>query len=185
MTSPVSARFELVDHAGRTVTEEDYRGKWMLIYFGFTNCEVVCPRTLGKLDAVLEDLGPLVDKIEPLFISVDPLRDTPQAMSDYLSSGHARFTGLTGSSEQSIRAQQAFRVFVHERGSGPSSTAHTAFTYLIDPSGQYATHWPESADGSRIARDLSDRIQADEQVAVAAPTIAVPAEPSSGCCCEH
>src|SRR5882762_1597942 len=93
---PVGGSFQLVDHHGRAVTEASYHGRFALLFFGFTHCCVVCPRALTKLSGVLDALGPLADRVQPLYITVDPERDTPDVMRAFLQA-YPRFTGLTGS----------------------------------------------------------------------------------------
>src|SRR5580658_8930024 len=102
--------FELIDHHGRSISDRSYRGRYALIFFGFTNCRIVCPRVLKKLCGVLETIGSLADRFEPLYITVDPERDTAEVMRAFLRS-YPRFTGLTGSREQIDTAKRVFRVF--------------------------------------------------------------------------
>ena len=112
-TSPLSSiggSFSLIDHDGQDVSDETYRGQYILIFFGFTNCRVVCPRALAKLSIVLDFLGPLAGRIRALYVTVDPERDTPHAMRAFLQS-YPRFTGLTGSRQQIDCIKKAFRVF--------------------------------------------------------------------------
>jgi protein SCO1 len=144
VSAPVQGSFALVDHHGRPVTERTYRGRWMLVFFGFTHCRVVCPRALGRLDDVLDALGPLAERVLPRYVTVDPERDTPQVMREFLAGSHPRFTGLTGTRAQIEAAQRAFRVFSRRRPGHADDqgydVAHTAITYLLDPVGDYAGH---------------------------------------------
>lgn len=155
--------FELVDHDGRTVTEASYAGQWLMVYFGFTHCRVVCPRSLGKLSGVLASLpDDVAAMIRPLYISVDPERDRPEVMKRYLADSYPRFTGLTGTAEQIDAAKAAFKVFA-ERKADPEdpdgyAVPHTSITYLIDPDGGYATHWVETRDPADIVADLTRRL---------------------------
>jgi protein SCO1/2 len=96
MSAPVEAAFDLVDHHGEAVTADTYRGRWLLVFFGFTHCRVVCPRALRRLSAALDALGPLAGRLRPLYVSVDPERDTPEVMRAFLAEHDARITGLTG-----------------------------------------------------------------------------------------
>ena len=160
----VTAKFNLVDHDGRPVTEASFRGRWLLVYFGFTHCRVVCPRSLTRLSNVLDALAPdLAQTIQPLYVTVDPKRDTPAVMRDYLSTRYPRFLGLTGSDEQVGEAKEAFKVFSRPKPD-PHDPAnydvpHTAITYLIDPAGAYATHWPETRNTDDIVSDLQARLR--------------------------
>lgn len=88
MSTAVVPRYALVDHHGRTVTEQDFAGRYQLVFFGFTHCRMVCPAALGKLSTVLDDLGPLAERIQPLYISVDPERDTPEVMRAFLEESY-------------------------------------------------------------------------------------------------
>src|SRR4051794_22059838 len=101
---PVCASFALTDHDGRNVSEADYCGRFMLVYFGFTHCRAVCPRALTRLSDTLAALGATADRVAPLYISVDPARDTPGVMKAYLQQRFPRFTGLTGTQEQTDAA---------------------------------------------------------------------------------
>lgn len=155
----VTAKLNLVDHDGRPVTEASFIGRWLLVYFGFTHCRVVCPRSLTRLSNVLDAIGPdLAQTIQPLYVTVDPQRDTPAVMRDYLSTQYPRFLGLTGTEEQIAEAKEAFKVFSRPKPD-PNDPAnydvpHTAITYLIDPAGAYATHWPEIRNADDIVSEL-------------------------------
>lgn len=158
MNAPIENRFALVDHHGRPVTEATYRGRMLLIYFGFTHCRVVCPRSLGKLSAVLEALGPAAAAITPLYITVDPARDTPEVMKTYLETSFPRFTGLSGSAEEIDAAKRAFRIFA-QRKENPKDPEgydmpHTAISYLIAPDGQYLAHFIDGVEAQVIAEKL-------------------------------
>lgn len=160
---PVEPRWALTDHNGRRVTEDDFRGRYQLVFFGFTHCRVVCPRTLSKLTAVLNDIGELAERIQPLYISVDPKRDTPDVMRMFLERAYPKFLGLTGSTEEAEVAKSGFRVFAGRREDpdDPDGYAvpHSALIYLIDPEGQYVKHFPDVAEADRIADSLKKLIQ--------------------------
>jgi len=104
----IGGPFHLVDDKGHTVTDADYRGRWMLVFFGYTNCPDECPLTLQKMAAALGKLGPLADKVAPLFVTVDPARDTPARLASYLENFDARIVGLTGTDEQIASAAKAY-----------------------------------------------------------------------------
>jgi protein SCO1/2 len=146
--TPVGGPFRLIDHHGVEVTDESYRGRYVLLFFGFTHCKVVCPRALVRLTNVLDRLGPLAERLQPLYVTVDPERDTPEVMRAFLERSYPRFTGLTGSREQVERAKKAFRVFAHRApdADDPASyvVPHSAITYLLDPAGRYATHFTDA-----------------------------------------
>ena len=158
MAHPVTARFSLTDHHGRAVSEADFAGKAMLVYFGFTHCRVVCPRALARLSGALEHLdGRAV--IAPLYITVDPARDTPAVMKAYLDAHHPRFTGLTGSAEQIDAAKRAFRVFAERRPDAGDpdgyGVPHTAITYLIGADGLYLGHFLDGGGAAELAERIA------------------------------
>src|SRR5580658_2457474 len=107
VNGPPLARFELTDHHGRRVTEADFAASFKLVYFGFTHCRVVCPRSLNKLSRALDALGKQAENIQALYITVDPARDTPERMREHLTHNYPRFTGLTGSQEEIDAAKKA------------------------------------------------------------------------------
>ncbi|WP_224387561.1 SCO family protein [Pseudonocardia sp. ICBG1293] len=153
---PIRATYSLVDHHGVGVTEASYRGRWQLVRFGFTACRVVCPRALSLLDDVLDRLGGTAAAVVPLYITVDPGRDTPDRLRSHLGSTHPRFTGLTGTAEQTADAAAAFRVFTRRRDTPTGyDVAHTAMTYLLDPAATPVRFWPDTRDAAGIAADLT------------------------------
>jgi protein SCO1/2 len=107
----IESEFSLIDHTGKPMTDEDFEGKWQLVFFGFTYCPDVCPTTLNDVSIVLEELGAEADQLQPLFITVDPERDTPEVMAEYVANFDPRIVGLTGSPEQIEQATQAFRAY--------------------------------------------------------------------------
>jgi cytochrome oxidase Cu insertion factor (SCO1/SenC/PrrC family) len=133
----IESEFSLVDHTGNPVADEDFAGKWQLVFFGFTACPDVCPTTLIEVSAVLEELGDDAEQITPLFISVDPERDTPEVMAEYVANFDPRIVGLTGSPEQIKQAAQAFRAYyvkVEQKNQPDGYTMdHSAFLYLMGP----------------------------------------------------
>lgn len=155
--------FSLIDHHGQKVSEASYPGRFLLVYFGFTHCQVVCPRSLTRLTTVLESLpDQIATKLQPLYITVDPERDHPDVMRRYLEEKFPRFTGLSGMPEQIESAKEAFKVFAR-RKSDPGDpdgyvVPHTSITYLIDPDGGYATHWVETKTVDEILTDLKQRL---------------------------
>jgi protein SCO1 len=162
-TNHVQARFRLMDHDGVLVTESTYRGKYLLVFFGFTHCKMVCPRALGRLSRVLERLGQAADRIEPLYITVDPERDTPEVMKAFLFQNYSRFTGLTGSTGDIDAAKQSFRVFAKKTSDPDDPQAyqmpHSAFTYLFDENGEYLMHFTDAAEEDELVRRLLPVLQ--------------------------
>lgn len=157
-TAPIEATYALTDHHGRSVTERDFAGQFQLIFFGFTHCRKVCPRVLTSLSGVLDGLGEIADRLQPLYVTVDPDRDTPEVMRRFLEAGYPRFLGLTGTLEACRAAQLAFKVFA-QRAADPDrpedyAVPHSALTYVLDPEGRYLTHFLDVADVERIATRL-------------------------------
>lgn len=162
----IDASFSLVDQDGNPTTEQTYRGRWMLVYFGFTNCRVVCPRSLAKLSTALESLGSRSEQLVPLYITVDPDRDTPAVMKAWLGEHYPRFAGLTGTQDQVAAAKAAFRVFAQRKADAEDpdgyAVPHTAITYLIDPQGKYRAHFVDALDQGVIADRIMDILSEED-----------------------
>ena len=138
----VGGEFHLVDQDGRPVDQTMLDGKWSLVFFGFTYCPEFCPTTLAELAAVQQRLGAQADDLQIVFISIDPQRDTPQALKDYLSSdGFPQGTiGLTGTPEQVAQAAKAYRAYYEKVGEGDGYTMnHSLTVYLMGPDGEFRT----------------------------------------------
>lgn len=136
----IGGPFTLVDTAGRTVSSDDLKGKFLLIFFGFTFCPDICPTELQTVGHALDMLGARAERITPVFITVDPARDTPAAMKDYVTAFHPRMVGLTGTRAQTDAAAKAFRVYYRignpsQPGAMDYLVDHTSFLYLIGPDG--------------------------------------------------
>ncbi len=148
-------RFSLTDHHGRPVTENTYRDKFLLVYFGFTHCRAVCPASLNRTSEVLNLLGANSERVQALYISVDPERDTPQVMKTYLEEKYPRILGLTGTMEQVGAAKKVFHVFAKakpdEEDPDGYVVPHTAFLFLIGPDGNYLTHFPDHLAADTVA----------------------------------
>lgn len=156
----VGGPFSLLDQTGKRVTEKDFRGRYMLVLFGYTYCPDVCPSGLQVMSAALEQLGPKADRITPIFISVDPERDTPAQLAEYIKSFHPRMVGLTGTADEIAAAARAYRVY-YKKVDDPKSTAgftydHSAFVYLMGPDGKYVTHFTHTSTPDTIAKRLAE-----------------------------
>lgn len=136
----IGGPFRLTDHRGRAVTDQDYRGRPMAVFFGFTHCPDVCPTALGDMTAQMEALGPDADRIQWLFISVDAERDTPAAMAQYLEAFDSRIIGLSGTEEQIAEVARGYRVYYQRvpLDGGNYTMDHTASIFLIDAAGRFA-----------------------------------------------
>ncbi|HEX2753515.1 MAG TPA: SCO family protein [Alphaproteobacteria bacterium] len=132
--STVGGAFTLTDHNGNAVTEKSWPGKKKLVFFGFTYCPDVCPAGLEKITTVLNALGDSVAEVQPLFISTDPKRDTPERLKEYLADYHASLVGLTGTEEQIEQAKSAYKVYAAKAEGGDAENYlinHSAYVYLM------------------------------------------------------
>jgi protein SCO1/2 len=155
----VGGPFSLIDGDGKPVTEQTWRGKYMLVYFGYTFCPDVCPTTLTAVSHALDKLGSKSDRIQPLFITVDPKRDTPAVVKQYAAAFGPRIVGLTGSPEQVAAAAKAYRVYFAEHRTGPGpddySMDHSSVLYLMGPDGRFIAPVRADQDGPELAAALT------------------------------
>jgi protein SCO1/2 len=156
--------FNLVDHTGRPVTERDFAGRWMLVYFGFTFCPDVCPTELGTIAAALDAMGPAGEAVVPALITVDPERDGPAQLADYVGRFHPRMVGLTGAPEQVAEAARRYRVYyakARQSGATDYLMDHSSFVYLVGPDGRVrALFRPETspeAMAAAVSAQLANR----------------------------
>lgn len=156
----VGGSFRLIDDSGTPVTERSYFGKYLLVFFGFTNCRTVCPPALARIDQALDRLGDLADRVRALYVTVDPERDTPEVMRAFLKANHPRLTGLTGPAGEIESAKTAYHV--HSRRVGDPDgyrMPHSAFTYLMGPAGEYLTHFVDPVDSKDIDTALESFLE--------------------------
>ncbi len=154
----IGGAFALTDHTGKARTQADFAGKHLLVQFGYTFCPDVCPTELQKAAAVLEALGGEADKLQVLFVSIDPARDTPAVLADYVSAFHPAIVGLTGSAEQVHAAARAYKVYYakgEDTGDGGYLMDHSTFTYFMDPAGRYLRHFSASNGPEEMARQIA------------------------------
>lgn len=155
----IGGPFSLVDAAGRSVTEKDFAGRPMLVYFGFTNCPDVCPAGLQIIAAALDELGDKAKGLTPLFITLDPERDTPEALGKYVASFHREIVALSGTPEDIQRVTKAYRVYatkVAQEGATDSYTIdHSTFMYLMDGKGEFVKHFPHTVAADTLAAELA------------------------------
>ena len=155
LASAIGGPFRLVDQNGRTFTDADLKGKWSLIYFGYTHCPDACPTTLNEIAIALQDLGPKRDVVRPVFITVDPERDTPEVLKSYVTSFDAPILALTGTPAEIAQAAKDYRVYYakHPEPGGDYSMDHSSVIYVMDPEGRFtATFTPESSPEDIAAR---------------------------------
>lgn len=155
-TVAVGGPFKLIDGEGKTVTDEDLKGKPFLVFFGFTHCPEVCPTTLFELSEVFKRLGPDADKTAGLFITVDPERDTPAVMKDYLSNFDPHLRGLTGDPAAVEQAIKEYRVYARKvpLDGGGYTMDHTALVYLMDKRGRFVAPFNLKRSADASAADL-------------------------------
>ncbi len=154
----IGGPFTLTATNGATVTDASFRGRYVLIYFGYTNCQDVCPTTLAAVADALDVLGPKATRIQPVFVTVDPQRDTPDILGHFTALFTPRLVGLTGTQGQIRQMQQHYRVssIVHP-GSGPMgyTVDHSSVLYLIGPDGRYLAPIRADESGSDMASDIA------------------------------
>lgn len=159
----ITTRFSLVDQTGKAVTEKDYQDKWKLVFFGFTHCPDVCPTALNTVASVMTSLGTSADRLTPIFITVDPTRDTPKVMAEYVSAFDKRIVGLTGTEPQVAKAAKAFRVYyarVQQKSARDGYTmSHSSFMYLMAPNGRFVTHFGHGDKPADIAAKIEKVIR--------------------------
>jgi cytochrome oxidase Cu insertion factor (SCO1/SenC/PrrC family) len=157
----VGGPFALTDQDGNKVTDQTYKGKLMLIYFGFTFCPDACPTALGVMSAALDKLDVAGERVVPMLITVDPERDTPSVLKDYVSNFHPRMVGLTGTPEQIAQVAKAYRVYYQKI---PGATAgeylmdHILLIYLMDGDGKYIANFGPQATPDDIAAKIREHL---------------------------
>ena len=156
------ADFELTDHQGTVRTDDDFAGQWLLVFFGFTNCPDICPMTLAEIAAVMDGLGENASRIQPLFITIDPERDTPEALADFVPRFDAGIIGLTGTPEQIGQTADSFHIYYDkiEEAAAPDgyTMGHSSQLFLFDQAGGYAASWQYGTPAEEILTDLRERI---------------------------
>jgi cytochrome oxidase Cu insertion factor (SCO1/SenC/PrrC family) len=153
----IGGPYRLVNQDGKPVSDRDFRGRYQLIYFGYTFCPDVCPTTLALIAAALEKMGPDANRIVPIFISVDPGRDTPQVIKKYLAAFDPRFVGLTGSQSELSKVEKEYKVYAQKEPlkGGTYAVSHSSVIYLMGPKGKLVTFYNEVLTPEQLAKDLS------------------------------
>jgi cytochrome oxidase Cu insertion factor (SCO1/SenC/PrrC family) len=162
--APVGGPFELTDQTGHRRTDADFRGRLVVLYFGYTTCPDVCPTELQSISLALDQLGTAADTVQPLFVTVDPERDTPARLADYVSSFHPRLIGLTGSPAEIRKTAIAYRTFFAKNGAtrpGDYSVDHSGFIYLVGKDGRYLGFLPPGLAPDVIADAIRARLGAE------------------------
>ncbi len=154
----VGGPFELTDESGKPVTDQAYRGKYMLIYFGFTFCPDVCPTELQVMAGALQKLGAKGARVQPIFVTIDPERDTPEVLARYVKQFDPRLVGLTGTAEQTATIAKEYRVFYEKVKDNESSADytmdHSSIVYLMGPDGGFLTFFPPATSPDEMAAKI-------------------------------
>jgi protein SCO1/2 len=158
----VGGPFTLVNDRGNTVSSEDFRGKYMLVYFGYTYCPDVCPTTLNSIAQAMDKLGAKAKQVQPIFITVDPQRDSPTVLRQYVSAFSPSLIGLTGTSAQVAAVAKEYKVYYakHVTGPGPNdySMDHSSIIYLMGPDGTFIAPIAASDSGPQMAKEIAKRM---------------------------
>ncbi len=162
LSRAIGGPFRLVASDGRTVTERTYRGKWLLVFFGYTHCPDVCPTTLNTIAAALRQLGAEAAQVQPLFITVDPRRDTPQVLANYVKAFGSHIVGLTGTTEQIAAVAHEYKVYYSKEMTAKQLdyfVDHSAFIYVMDPNGKFVQVISNTASAGQIAARLRQLLE--------------------------
>lgn len=164
----ITNAYTLTDHSGRPVTPDTYAGRWQLVFFGFTYCPDICPTTLAYIGSVMDMLGPDANRVAPIFITVDPVRDTVEVMAEYVAAFHPRLIGLTGTEAQVAEAAANFRVWDErsEDAAAPDGylMAHSGYIYLMRPGGGFESVFQEGGQPPQaLAEQISLLIEKDDR----------------------
>jgi cytochrome oxidase Cu insertion factor (SCO1/SenC/PrrC family) len=149
----VGGPFALIDHTGRKRTDADFRGKLLIVYFGYTRCPDVCPTDLIQISLAIDKLGTAGENIQPLFVSLDPERDTPSVLARYVSAFHPRLIGLTGTREQVRAMADSYKAYYAQYvppDGAVGAIDHTGFIYLVGRDGQYVGFFPPGTSADRL-----------------------------------
>ena len=156
----IGGPFTLTDQTGKQVTEADFRGKYMLIFFGYTYCPDVCPTSLTQISTAMDILGDKAKQVVPTLVTIDPDRDTPEVLKDYVAHFHPSVVGLTGTPEQIKQVAKAYRVYYAKVPSEAGNKDdylmdHSAVIYLMGPDGKFVAHFTNTTDGETMAAKIA------------------------------
>ena len=155
----VGGAFTLTDNTGKRVTDQDYRGRYTLVFFGYTSCPDICPAGLQLMAGALDKLGAKAERITPIFISVDPQRDTPEKLAAYVKNFDPRLVGLTGTPDEIAAVAKAYKVYYAKVPSKERpddyTMDHTSIIYVMDPKGEFVTHFTPSTSVDEMAAKLN------------------------------
>jgi cytochrome oxidase Cu insertion factor (SCO1/SenC/PrrC family) len=169
----IGGHFKLTDQHGKEVDEAQFRGKYMLVYFGFSRCPDLCPVSLGTITSALEKIGDKANEFAPVFISLDPEHDTPQVLAEYMKSFYPSFEALTGTQAQVDAVAEGYKVYHARKDAGPEGAAapageaakadytvdHSGFIYLLDREGQYVSLFTHDVTPEELAAKLTAQLE--------------------------
>ena len=158
----IGGPFRLIDQNGRERSDAEFRGRLMLVNFGYTHCPDICPLGLALMTDALDRLGPQAEDVQPIFITVDPARDTPDVLRDYVGNFSAGMIGLTGTPEQIAEVARAYRVYYKAHGTPENDpdypVDHSGFIYLMDGEGKYLTHFRHDTTPEQMAERIKSKL---------------------------
>lgn len=152
---PIGGPFTLTDGSGKTVTDRDYQGKFMLIDFGYTNCPDVCPTTLYTITKALPLMGAAGDLLQPIFITIDPARDTPAVVGRYVALFSPRIAGLSGTASELQRVEQEYDLYVGPEDPKTGAIDHGAMLYLMGKNGEFLSSLPDDTTSADLAVEIT------------------------------
>lgn len=158
----VGGPFSLIDHTGKRVSEKDFLGRYMLVFFGYTYCPDICPTELQVMTAALDSMGAEAARIQPIFITVDPQRDTPKVMADYVGNFGPRLVGLTGTPEEVAAVAKVYRAYYAKAGASGTEDYlmdHSSTIILMGPDGRFVKYFTYTTDAAALAAELKEALR--------------------------
>ena len=157
----IGGEFTLTNHAGETFSNKDLLGKHSLVFLGFTHCPAICPTAMLSVTNAMNQLGEKASEVTPVFISVDPERDTPERLKEYFADYHPSIVGLTGTPEQVKQVAAAYKAYyapMTADETGNYDMSHSSFLYLMSPEGEYVAHFPHTVGEEILVEEISKRL---------------------------
>ena len=158
----IGGPFTLVSHRGDRVTDATYRGRFLFVYFGYGYCPDICPTELANMAAILDQMGATSERVQALFVTVDPARDTPKFLAEYVAQFHPKMVGLTGTQQQIADIAKKYRVFyrkAEEAGASEYLMDHSNFFYLMGPDGKFLSMFRGGTDPAAIAGTIAKYVK--------------------------
>lgn len=155
----IGGKFELTDQNGNKFTEENLKGKYSLVYFGFTHCPMICPTALSSISLAIDKLGDKAKDIQPVFVTTDPERDTQERLKEFLANFNPSIVGLTGTEQDTDKAKEAYRVYAEKivKKDDPNyDMNHSSIIYIMDKKGKYQSHFTHETPVDDIVKKLSE-----------------------------